>query len=80
MTRKEFLCLDCGIDTGRIAEYYMVHDAIWLPLVGSKKGMLCIGCLELRLGRKLCAADFTDCYINRHRNRSQRLHDRINSK
>ena len=46
------------------AEYYAVHDALWSeacavePALPGESGMLCIGCLEARLGRELCAADF----------------------
>lgn len=66
MTRRvSFLCLDCGQDTGKMREYYFVHTELWLTVVSSAKGMLCVGCLEKRLGRELTAADFTGAYINR---------------
>lgn len=63
-SRRVFLCLDCGQDTGKMGEYYFICTSLWLSVVGSKKGMLCIGCLEARLGRELTAADFTGAYIN----------------
>jgi hypothetical protein len=63
--RGKFLCLDCGIDTSRIGEFYFVQTETWISVVGSKNGMLCIGCLERRLGRLLKQSDFTDAYINR---------------
>jgi hypothetical protein len=56
------ICVDCGIDTtpgkrGRRHtggwEHYMVHSEVW-TLAGMKKGFLCIGCLEKRIGRELC--------------------------
>ena len=74
-SRRKFLCLDCGVDTGRINEFYFVHTNLWLKAVGSIKGMLCIGCLEKRLGRQLLASDFPDVSINstRHGNKSLRL-------
>lgn len=62
--RNRFLCLDCRTDTGRINEYYVVDTELWLSVVGSLQGMLCIACLERRLGRELNASDFTDAYIN----------------
>lgn len=46
-------------------EYYFVHTELWLSVVDSNKGMLCVGCLESRLGRELTSADFTGAYINR---------------
>ncbi len=56
-------CVDCGVDTIKADEFYMVHDAVW-PL-HPRDGMLCIGCLEQRIGRRLVPADFTDALINR---------------
>lgn len=63
-SRKKFLCLDCNVDTGRIGEFYFINIDLWLSAVGSKNGMLCIGCLEKRLGRMLISSDFTLAYIN----------------
>lgn len=62
--RAKFLCLDCGIDTGKALEHYFLHDEVWLKIHNSQKGMLCIMCAEARLGRKLCPADFPAVTIN----------------
>ena len=49
-----------------------MHDALWSeacavePALPDERGMLCIGCLESRLGRELCAADFKPCGFTRH--------------
>jgi len=64
MSRAKWKCLDCRVDTGHIGEHYFINTSTWLAIVGSNKGMLCIGCLETRLGRKLNRADFPDVYIN----------------
>lgn len=79
MSRKKFLCLDCRIDTGRIHEHYFIETSLWLSAVGSIVGMLCIGCLETRLGRQLVANDFPDVTINnpRFEAKSQRLMSRM---
>lgn len=69
-----FNCLDCGIDT--IDEYYSVWDDVWLRANPSGDGMLCIGCLERRLGRRLTALDFTAAPINFER-RGPRVRERI---
>lgn len=61
---ESFLCVDCTRDTGRIGEYYMVHDDIWNSVVTEGDGMLCITCLETRLGRELTKRDFTDVPLN----------------
>ncbi len=79
MSRKKWLCLDCGVDTGKAGEHYFVHTEIWLKVVGSVYGMLCIGDLESRLGRKLTKADFPLVYINDKKNgaKSIRLLNRL---
>ena len=57
-----FLCRDCGIDTNEIGEYYMVRDKVWGAAAGipPNGGMLCVACLERRLGRQLTRDDFPD--------------------
>lgn len=57
-----FLCLDCSLDTVD-SNYYMVHSQLWLS-VAPDKGMLCIPCLEKRIGRQLTKDDFTECLLN----------------
>jgi len=54
------LCLDCDVDTIAINEFYVVHDSIWAIVNPASAGMLCIGCLEHRLGRELHRDDFAD--------------------
>jgi hypothetical protein len=56
----DFSCADCGHDYD---EDYMVRDDIW-RVYGVGNGMLCIGCLEKRLGRQLCSQDFTKARCN----------------
>lgn len=78
---RPFRCIDCGTNTLETREYYMVQDEIWqqarmLP----KGGMLCIGCLEKRLGRRLDKNDFTDALVNRFPNISKRVLDRLGDK
>jgi hypothetical protein len=63
-TEPRSVCLDCWIDTREAGEYYVVRNEVWpLPVDG---GMLCIGCLEERIGRRLRRADFTDAPLNWH--------------
>lgn len=79
------LCADCGVDTLALCEWYMVRDELWASawpggqIERSHPGsqVLCIGCLEQRLGRQLTATDFTDAPVNRMANNSPRLRDRI---
>jgi hypothetical protein len=55
-------CRDCRLHVGVANEWYMVHDEVW-PLE-PEGGLLCIGCLEARIGRSLVSSDFTDCPAN----------------
>jgi hypothetical protein len=72
--------LDCGTDTIEAGEYYILRDDVWLS-TGLKQdgGMLCIGCVESRLGRRLNRADFTSAGINMQPNawRSARFNKRL---
>jgi hypothetical protein len=81
-SRKKFYCLDCGVDTGKIGEFYFIKTELWLKVVGTTKGMLCIGCLEKRMERRLCKTDFTSATINNPRfvPKSQRLMDRLTAR
>ena len=79
--RPNFACLDCGVDTARIDEYYIVTSQVWLSANPVKAGMLCIGCLEGRLGRNLTPEDFIDCPLNTDHagwnRKSERLLERL---
>lgn len=78
--RRRFLCEDCRTDTGKIGEFYFVHTTLWLTVMHSIDGMLCVGCLEGRLGRTLTARDFTDASINHSQRgvfQSARLRNRL---
>lgn len=79
MSRRRFICLDCNVDTGKLGEHYMLKDSVWWAAHPSPLGMLCIGCVESRLSRRLDSDDFNDSYINRARfcMRSARLTDRL---
>jgi hypothetical protein len=62
-------CADCGVDTITLGEWYMVRPEVWEQAwAGRRKSwhgkvpgteILCIGCLERRIGRALCCCDFT---------------------
>jgi hypothetical protein len=67
-------CQDCDVDTVEVGEYYMVHDGVW-P-IDPQGGVLCIRCLEGRIGRRLVPEDFLDCPLNSSC-RSERLASRL---
>lgn len=56
-------CKDCKFST--ISEYYMVQKELWKHAVPEDpRCLLCIACLEKRIGRELKPEDFTDCPLN----------------
>jgi hypothetical protein len=66
MQNEKGLCIDCG----KVPEWYMVRDDIWVAagmpkcVVMTGTDFLCFKCLESRLGRILTPNDFTDARIN----------------
>ena len=68
---RTFMCWDCAACTLCTDEYYMIDDELWKDAtifstdVCGTDVMLCIGCLESRIGGKLTAEDFPDLPINR---------------
>jgi hypothetical protein len=83
-------CVDCGLGCNVAGEWYMVNGSVWeLAWRGRRKSwysrvpgqeVLCIGCLEARIGRTLSAGDFIpDVPANdlNQRNISERMRDRL---
>lgn len=67
MASPDFDCKDCTISTLDTRQYYMVLDPVWVSAGMTTEfgnGMLCIDCLEKRLGRRLKIEDFTWAPIN----------------
>ena len=59
MSRRRFAdweCFSCGVDTFDLGEDFYVRHELWLAY--GVEGVLCIGCLEIRLGRRLTPDDF----------------------
>lgn len=57
-------CCGCGMDVCTAGELYMVHDHVWAAAGTCQCAVLCVGCLEARLGRQLTAGDFSDWPVN----------------
>lgn len=73
--------MDCETDTLASVtwgmEWYMVRDHIW-KMAAARRGYLCIGCLEGRLGFTLIRNDFANVQINEVSPvNSERLNDRL---
>ncbi len=60
-----FACMDCSVNTGHIGEYYMLLRDVWRSAHSTCDGMLCIACVERRLGRMLASKDFTNAACNK---------------
>lgn len=77
--RPEFECADCHINLLYIQEFwYKIKPEIWLT-VAKSSDLLCIGCLEIRLKRRLQPCDFSNHEMNHKklRNKSARLLNRL---
>ena len=58
------ICRDCGKNTADDPkDYYMIRNDLWAKY-GVAKGMLCMECIETRIGRKLTKKDLTNCIVN----------------
>lgn len=65
--REFYPCDDCAILTapdGAPDEWYTVSDAVWDQAAAQPWTILCIGCLERRLGRQLSRHDFLAAALN----------------
>jgi hypothetical protein len=78
-SRRKWLCLECGIDTGRIGEHFFLNNDVWSLTGLQHLGMLCVEHVEMRIGRTLVPADFASVWINGPRGgwKSQRLANRL---
>jgi hypothetical protein len=84
MNDPVFVCADCGVNTADINEYYMLKSPVWYEAVNASpvvpfKVLMCIGCVENRIGRKLKPNDFANVRLNHPdiRVKSERLKDRL---
>lgn len=59
-------CTDCGCKPWDLGEDFYVRDGLWLITIPAKKrdDVICIGCFEKRLGRKLTRHDFKPWFRN----------------
>ena len=87
---KRYLCAYCGINAAEIGEYeFMLKPDLWRQCGGRRRpvnrddyknldcGMLCIGCIELRLGRFLCRSDFYGCPLTANVDGSGKQSERL---
>ena len=56
-------CSRCRADV--LDEQFMVRDDVWAAAATAGERLLCVGCAERSLGRRLGPDDFTDAPLNR---------------
>ena len=65
-SKLKWLCVDCQRNTQY--EHYFVKNEVWFAMAKMPEtGMLCVQCLEGRIGRELQPSDFTSAHINNPR-------------
>lgn len=65
-SKSKWLCVDCSRDTTH--EHYFVNNSVWFGEAKMPEtGMLCVQCIEGRIGRSLEPSDFTNAFINNPR-------------
>lgn len=59
-------CADCGVAAWEIGEDFYVNDELWYSIMPKSKQerIICIGCFEKRLKRKLVKKDFKHWFRN----------------
>lgn len=62
--KPNWACIDCRKDTLANDEHYQLSDHTWRRANPLIIGVLCLDCVERRLGRPLHAGDFTPAAIN----------------
>lgn len=59
----DYYCFDCEMNL--FLEWFTVHDSVWEQTgLGPQDGVLCVGCLEKRIGRRLSVSDFAETQNN----------------
>lgn len=65
-SKRKWICADCPRNTKH--EHYFVKSEVWFGEAKMPEtGMLCVQCLENRIGRRLQPSDFTNAHINNPR-------------
>lgn len=70
---NKYNCKDCDKDCFiENKDYYMITKELWKQY-GVGKGLLCLNCIEKRLGRKLIKEDIFDCCLTRENEYTNQL-------
>ena len=68
MKRSRY-CRGCGKNCmENPKDYYMLKDDIWFKINGQISGMLCMDCVEGRLGHKLRSEEIYRCSLTEENN------------
>jgi hypothetical protein len=67
--QRHWKCLDCGRNCFLYRrDYYMVTNEVWVSIGMKRTQMLCMDCLEGRLGHSLEKKEILDCEVTREWN------------
>ena len=76
---RQLKCTDCGCKPWDMGEDFYVRDGLWITSMPVKKrdDVICLGCFEKRLGRKLTRNDFQPWFRNNrwYRDKGKVLND-----
>lgn len=63
---RQLRCTDCRCHPWRKGEDFYVLDGLWITVMPAKKrdDIICVGCFEKRLGRRLTRKDFKPWFRN----------------
>lgn len=65
---SKWICCDCGTDCFiDDRDFYMLQHDLWAKY-GVGEGMLCMNCIEDRLGHPLTKDDILPCHVTEHFN------------
>ena len=57
-----------GLKTNGVNMHYMLKTSLWFEINNGYKGLLCLTCAQIRLGRKFVPTDFKAVPLNFRRN------------
>jgi hypothetical protein len=72
----DYACEGCRRCCHELGEWFMLMDHLWRIVAGEGE-VLCVGCVEARLGRELKLADFAQVPVNMEEGQSDHLRDRF---
>jgi hypothetical protein len=64
MNEDRWLCMECHKNTKNKIDYYMLNTFLWRSIAKDIKGMLCVSCVENKIGHTITKSDLLNCPLN----------------